>query len=283
MTLPNFFIIGAPKCGTTSIARYLSQHERVFFCEPKEPNYLARSLSMPGGFLSQQAWHTDYETWVSLFSGATQSHIAVGEGSTRYLRCVPALNEIKSSFPAAKLVVCLRNPAELAESWHAQKLWEGQEDERVFEVAWNLQGPRDRGEIGLPKGLAERDALKYSSVAAIGSQLVRVLELFSKEQVLIVSIDDLRAEPRSTYLSILKFLDVPDDGRVEFPRLNARRKRRLTLRNIARSVRDALFGDDEPPTQVPPSDEFRQQLRGHFRSEVDLLESVTGRALATWY
>ena len=46
MMLPDFFIVGAPKCGTTAISEYLRTHPRIFMCKPKEPHYFA--LDIPG-------------------------------------------------------------------------------------------------------------------------------------------------------------------------------------------------------------------------------------------
>ena len=160
---PNFFVLGVPKCGTTSIAGYLAAHRDIFISDPKELNYLARSLSVPGGFLSRQAWHTDGEEWLRLFAAAKPGVKAVGEGSTRYLRCKAALIQIKPRFSHAKLIVCLRNPADLAESWHSQIFWEGQEDQNDFELAWRLQAARAAGEVPLPPGLEEYDALEYDA------------------------------------------------------------------------------------------------------------------------
>jgi hypothetical protein len=86
------FLVGAPKSGTTSLAHYLSNHRQVFMTEPKEPNYFARSLSLPGGYLSRQDWHTSLASWEQLFEAASPDTLVAGEASTRYLRCKDALS-----------------------------------------------------------------------------------------------------------------------------------------------------------------------------------------------
>ena len=79
MKKPNFFIIGAPKCGTTALARYLSEHNDIFMCQPKEPNYFSSDLPM------RQPGVESIDEYLNLFSDADDSCKAVGEASVWYL------------------------------------------------------------------------------------------------------------------------------------------------------------------------------------------------------
>ena len=89
---------------------------------------------------------------------------------------------------------------------------------------------------------------------------------------------------RESSLRLLRFLDLPDDRRSEFPRTNTRRRRRWWRpREFVRSVRDSLIGSDGPLPQVPASAAFRAELREHFRDEAKLLGDLTGRDLSLWY
>ena len=74
MKKPNFFIIGAPKCGTTSLASWVSEHPSVYMSPLKEPDYFHANEKI--GSLKE------YE---QLFEGAGPEHITVGEASVRYL------------------------------------------------------------------------------------------------------------------------------------------------------------------------------------------------------
>jgi len=70
---PNFFIIGAPKCGTTSLATYLGMHPNVFMCSPKEPHYFSTDIN----------WQLvkNKNDYLKLFAKATNDNFAIGEGS----------------------------------------------------------------------------------------------------------------------------------------------------------------------------------------------------------
>lgn len=91
MKKPNLFIVGAPKCGTTALAEYLDSHPNIFMCRPKEPNYYANALTLPGAYLDRQSYHVDLQAYLGLFDHATEDHVILGEASTRYLRHKPAL------------------------------------------------------------------------------------------------------------------------------------------------------------------------------------------------
>ena len=71
---PNFFIVGAPKCGTTALSHYLRQHPRIFFSLPKEPHYFATDLP-------RYRMVTHEPAYLEYFRGAGPQHTAVGEGS----------------------------------------------------------------------------------------------------------------------------------------------------------------------------------------------------------
>jgi hypothetical protein len=77
---PNFFILGAPKCGTTSLAAWLAAHPAVYMSPLKEPAYFAADLKVdrPGP-----------QEYRALFSAAGDIHLAVGEASTCYLHVGP--------------------------------------------------------------------------------------------------------------------------------------------------------------------------------------------------
>jgi len=135
---PNFFIIGAPKCGTTSLARYLGGHPHVFVTTPKEPCYFSRSLTTEREQRRSKVCHRTLDGYLHLFDLAKEQHWLRGDATTRNLRCEAALLEIKALVADARLIVMLRDPAEMVPSWHAQKLHERQEVERDLERAWRL-------------------------------------------------------------------------------------------------------------------------------------------------
>lgn len=302
--IPDLFLVGAPKAGTTALAQYLSEHPQVFMSEPKEPNYFARHLTVPRHRRPGTS-HTDLEAYLRLFESAGPGHRVLGEASTRYLRSRRALEGIRALSPEARIVVMLRNPVDLVQSWHGQKLYEGQETEEDFERAWRLEGERREGRH-LPEGLIARDALFYAKVGSIGTQLERVLELFPAERVKVLFFDDLGADARRVYEDVLGFLGLESDGRTDFPVVNpARRltrprlarllqrrpafvqagidavKRRLGLRDLgmSRAIERVVATEHRRP---PLSPAFRAELVAFFAEEVRKVEGLTGRELPTW-
>ena len=87
MTLPNFFIVGAPKCGTTALHAYLSQHPDVFMSDPKEPHYFGSDLDFRYRRRPSDAQYRSY------FAGAGDRR-RIGEASVWYLYSECAADEI---------------------------------------------------------------------------------------------------------------------------------------------------------------------------------------------
>lgn len=130
MKRPNLFIIGAPKCGTTSLSRWMGQHPEIYFCPKKEPHYFNTDGMQTVKTLDE------YER---LFESATDTHRVVAEGSTHYLYSSVAVPHILKYNPDAKFIVCLRNPVEMAPSLHSERLSWGRETVKSFEKAWDMQ------------------------------------------------------------------------------------------------------------------------------------------------
>jgi hypothetical protein len=273
--LPNFFIIGAPKCGTTSLARYLESHPQIFVTNPKEPSYFAQSLLTDWAKKRAPSYQCDLDSYLRLFQAASDKQVRRGEATTRYLRSEAALREIKTLCPEARLIAMLRDPVAMVESWHAQKLWEKQETEPVLERAWRLEESRRRGE-NLPARLKATDALFYSQVARLGSQLERLLESFPREQVHLILLDDLHRDPLQVYQGALQFLGVPYDERTDFAVHNPRRN--LTANRILSAM--GLVSPRTPTAKM--SSAFGDELRQFFEPEVVKLERILDRDLSAW-
>src|SRR5215468_7362257 len=84
------------------------------------------------------------DEYEALFCAATEKHIAVGEASVWYLSSAEAVPAILRYQPAAKFIIMLRNPVEMAPALHGEMLLSGLERERKFSTAWNLQDERSR-------------------------------------------------------------------------------------------------------------------------------------------
>jgi len=294
-SLPNLFLIGAPKCGTTSLFQYLGQHPAVFVPECKEPNYFARDLTLDNSNLNRYQWHTSWAGYCALFASAEGRYRL--DASTRYLRHQKALEEISAKFHKPKIIVSIRNPVDLVVSWHAQKIFEGQETESDFETAWALQEKRRQGSH-LPAGLIARDALDYWKVASLGTQLENVYRIFPRDHVLVIFFDDLKNFPRRVYLEILQFLELQDNGCTEFSVLNQRKHFRsrmipYLIGNMPMRLRKLIQIDQflyhprfswlfSKEKGQRCSAEFMDQLKKVFSGEVRLIETLTGRTMSEW-
>ena len=162
MKEPNFFIIGAPKCGTTSLARWLSEHPEVFMSPVKEPHFFSTDFSL-GDF-------SDENSYYALFADACPNHIAVGEASATYLRSEVAVMNIENKHRRARYIVMLRNPVDMAHSLHWQAVFSGDENAEDFEQAWRLNSKRENGQ-DIPPNCRDPKTVQYRRFCSLGEQL----------------------------------------------------------------------------------------------------------------
>jgi len=296
---PDFFIIGAPKCGTTALYVWLSEHPNIFMSPVKEPHFLAEDLP------DKRRNIVDYRAYLNLFSKARAEHFAVGEGSTSYISSPAAIRNIKKRFPEARLVALVRNPVDMAYAAHNQLLSSMNEDVADFEEAWRLQEQRRQGER-IPKKCLHPKGLLYGEKARVGAQLQMVLEEIPRDLVQINFFDDLVTNPVTVYRAVLGHLSVPDDKRRDFQRINVSKRLRSRafgslLRRasaVGRPVKrwiQSTFGVEPPHiitaisrlnrekySRPPLREGFRLELMEYFRGDVKLLSQITGRDLSHW-
>lgn len=287
---PDFFLIGAPKCGTTAFSEYLRSNPAVFFSDPKELNFF--NSDMPDRDRTESL-----EEYLRHFRGA-DGFAAAGEGSAWYLYSRVAVPNILRFNPSAKLIVMLRNPVEMAEALHSQNVWDREDDAEDFEKAWRLQGARKRGER-LPPFAEEPWQLQYGEICKLGAQMRRLYQNAPRSQVLAVLLEDMKRDARGAYEGALRFLGVPSDGRAEFPPINERKrlrsaflgdaarlvqntKRKLGIRRsfgVLTAFRELLTVPKARPQLRP---EFRRELSDYFRDDTALLGELLGRDLSHW-
>jgi len=299
--IPNFYILGAPKCGTSAMSAYLAEHPNVFMSDPKEPMFWASDFP---AYQKQVPGMRTMNDYLGIFKHSTDQHSTVGEATTYYLMSTVAVQRILNFNPDSRFLVMLRNPIDLVPAYHNEKLFDFTEDVEHFETAWNLQQERARGRC-IPPSCSQPEMLQYRRVAALGSQITRLQKLVDPNRLAIVLFDDFTANTQATYLRILKFLELPDDGRTSFPRVNERRAprfRRLNalyhtnhdvmqrivhgVRRKARSITPLrnLWNaiQSKPRARTKISKETRQDLTAFFEDEIRLLSEVLGRDLDHW-
>ena len=202
----DFSIIGAPKCGTTSIAYYLSHHPAVDFSSIKEPFYYNTRTPAFNGV-------RDSEVYYSLFKNDGRLR---GEGTTWYLYSNEAVSNILRENAEAKFIICLRNPVDAVVSWHAHMRLVGAEAEKDLSNAWDLTDIRLSRPTHIPV-YGDVCMLDYKNLYNYGDQLEKLLSICRQDQVHIIKFDYLCNSPSLVYEETLDFLGLQHDGRTEFP------------------------------------------------------------------
>lgn len=213
---PNLFIVGAPKCGTTAWVHYLGSHPDIFFSAFKEPHYFATDFP-------NWRFFKDEAKYLALFDDSSDAKV-VGEASVRYLHSEEAAANIRRFNPDAKIIIFVRDQADYLPSQHNQMLFNKDECIADFERAWRLSGKRDVTNIS--PTCREPKFLDYAAAGAFSQHAERYFAQFDKDQIRVFHFRDWSRDPRTTYLEILRFLNLPDDGRVEFPKINEAKQRR---------------------------------------------------------
>ncbi len=208
---PTFFLIGAPRCGTTALSKYLSKHPQICFSRPKEPHFFTILLKLLGKVDIEQDYIQRF------FFHKTDQHLVTGEGSVSYLYSEQALDTILTLNPDAKFIVNVRNPVDMIYSYHARLLKLVEEDQQNFKIAWDLQEARAQGK-NLPKRCHDADLFQYKEIGSLGKYVQRLFDRVGRERVHIVVFDDFAADTLAEYKKVLKYLGVEYDGRTEFPR-----------------------------------------------------------------
>jgi hypothetical protein len=278
---------------------YLRPHPNIYMSPVKEPHYFAKDLGTYPRIQTPEAYE-------QLFTGSTSQHLRVGEASVYYLRSTVAIQNIHQFNPDAKLIAMFRNPVEMLHSLHSQLLYVAEENLPDFETAWRMQEQRARG-LDLPPRSRGAFLLQYREFGRFGTQAERLLSTFPKTQVKLILYDDFTASPQRVYDEVIDFLNLPHDGRTEFPRINENKRARLdwlrslyrkpppALRSVFRGLKRVVGAgalgaaagkvlelnttkERRPPLQPA----FRAELAAVFREEVNQLGRLLNRDLSHW-
>jgi hypothetical protein len=196
-TLPNFFIVGAPKAGTTSLYAYLAQHPQVFMPAMKEPQYFAQ-IHPTAEFEHLIDAIRDRDAYLRLYRGAA-GYSAIGDASPSYLWHPEVPARIKRAAPHARIIIALRDPIERAQSHYFETFREGAEHLPFYAAL--------RSDLGRPcKGLGVSHM--YVELGMYAAQVERYLEVFGAERVHVLLFDDLERSARDALASICRFLEL---------------------------------------------------------------------------
>jgi hypothetical protein len=265
---PNLFLVGAPKCGTTSLYNYLRQHPQIFFpaareassnWRVKEPAFFCPELLPPDIVIR------DEQQYLANYAGS-EHYRWRGDATTYYLYSKDAPARIKAYSPDARILVILRPPVEQMRSNHAHLLRAGREDIADFHAAVAATDDRRRGRRMPARGV--QAWLDYTGVCSFAPQVERYQKVFGADRVKVELLEDLRARPAETYRDVLAFLEVDMDFLPEFRVHNEAPPRGVLERFITNIYR-------RPAVKQAASALFPYQARRRVVSGIRRLE--TGR------
>jgi len=258
--LPDFLLVGAPKCGTSALHAALARHPALYLSEPKEPKFFLTDDAPPpasgGGPGDVATWaehvwrRADYE---ALFAAAPRDALC-GESTVFYLCDLEAQRRIQKLLPDVRLIAVLRDPVERAHSNWAHLRGAGLEPEADFRCAL----AREPGRAAA--GWAH--FWHYACQGRYGEQLAHLDGLFPREQVLLLRYRELRDAPMETLDRVCRFLGVAEGAVSSVPHHN---------------VRPDVVGRSAGPTAAE-----RAAALPHFADDVARVEARTGWDLDAW-
>ncbi|WP_108838567.1 sulfotransferase [Tateyamaria sp. Alg231-49] len=297
---PNVFLIGAPKCGTTTVVRALETHSRIFLPYPKETGFWSHDLVSKSDVTNL----TSIDDYLALFAKAPNSKTHLLDGSVIHMFSEVAVAEILKFNPNARFLVMLRNPVDQVQSLHQEQRFAMNEDEPDFWTAWQLQDARARGEH-VPKQCPDPVRLSYARQDMLGDQLERAMSQIPKDQLWVGFVEDLQRNTEAVYAEILAFLGLEFEPLVDHgPSKSSRTHRFPGLANFYQSppaafaplvrpvkhllrsggatqklVRRLLIKDMKRDVL---SSERRAELHALFDPQTAKIEMLTGRDLSSW-
>jgi hypothetical protein len=272
--LPTFILVGAMKCGTTSLHQYLEAHPEICVSDPKEPNF----------FLGRNEKGLDW--YRQCFDGEAREY---GEASTNYtkyptFRGVP--ERMHDLLPEVKLLYLVRDPIERALSHYAHNRAAGREAQSVDEAFRPVEESH------------------YLQTSRYHAQISRYLDHYPREHLLVVESERLRADRRAVLRTIFEFLGVATeiDGTAfeeEYHTTSGKLRPGVSsflqetalgrmLTSVGRAVLpqallerglDVVRSDVERPTL---SDTTRHRVRAYLQDDADRLRALTGMAFDSW-
>ncbi len=299
MNRPNFFVVGMGKAGTTSLYRYLKQHPEVYLPLVKEPRYFSFKGRRPefSGPLDEELVNntTVYErgTYYALFDAVTKES-AVGEISPSYIHLSGCATAIHEELPDAKIILILRNPAQVAYSAYLHMVRVGIEP-LDFDEAISLEESRVQ--------LNWAWHWHYKKLGLISSNIQEYIDIFGREKLLFIKYEDFKVDNQGVLKSICRFLGVDDTFKFESTVVNTsdqptwkllhrvysnpssivNRFTRIALPLYFREKLKMLYQSinlSQSAENFDNNDEER--LKAKYKTEIIRWQEMTGLSLSDW-
>ncbi len=311
------FIVGAPRCGTTTMARWLQAHPQVLFPFVKEPHFFAEHdlRGLDDAELRRRVQHDFLDHY---FPDPRPGQEVGADCSVSYLYVPEQLEPVLKLWPNSRFIVAVRDPLTLLPSLHKRLIFTGDENIRRFEDAWAAVPDRAAGRR-IPWSTIEPRWLRYDEAGRYGTYVERLFAAVGRERCMVMVFDDLVADPAGQHRRLLDFAGLtPTDP----PQLKAEREsksvRFLLLQQLlkrpprallpylasirhrgrfdhaaARGAVDAPVGQPSlrkrilrwnrvPDENRPVPIEVQREIRARFQHEIDRLGELIGRDLGHW-
>jgi hypothetical protein len=210
--IPNLFIVGHPRSGTSSLHYYLSQHPDIFMTVIKEPNYFALDFREESDRFHGKKLYFPYRTrdqYLRLYRNWGYEKIA-GEATATNLCSRVSAENIHRFNPRAKIIMLFREPVDFLYSFHSAAQFALGEHYKNFERALLAENRRRKGE-DLSKRVINPSWLFYSEFIKYAEQVSRYLTYFNRDQIKTIIFDEFKADALGAYRDILTFLNVDCD------------------------------------------------------------------------
>lgn len=312
------FVVGAPRCGTTTLSSFLRNHPDICFPFVKEPHFFAQNdLRQLGDEDLRKRVESDY---LDRFFGHCSAERRVGaDGSVSYLYTPEQMEPILRLWPDSRFVIAVRDPLEMLPSLHNRLIYIGDESLARFEDAWAAVPARAEGRK-IPRSCVDPRWLRYDEAARYGSYVERFFTAVGRHRCHVVVFDDLHRDPEGQYRNMLTFLGLAPQERIDIrPRRESYGVRLQWLQRLLkrppRPVREFLAGhhyrqrerdlDDgsednaavekifsirkrllrwnrlpRPQREIPIA--VQHDIRLHLKDEVEKLGDLLGRDFSHW-
>lgn len=281
----NFFIVGAPKCATTSLHRYLDKHPDIFMSIPKETNFFSSEEILSQKLFYDEKIIKTKSEYEEVFAGAYSGQL-LGEASVSYLFYSEAARKIRAHNPDAKIIIMIRDPVERAFSHFLM-------DQRLGYCNHSLESI-----------LENRDGLslyyqQYVLVGLYHDQIKRYIDLFGSENVFVALDEDLAVDGENLLSSLCDFLGLeflpelhsckkhnsykePSSFIVaQLYKIGALRRafQKLMPKSVSDLVKKRIFSNADKPEM---SDFLQDELYSIFNDDILKTGELIGRDLSHW-
>lgn len=288
LMLPNFFIVGAPKAGTTSLYHYLDEHPDVFMSPIKEPNYFSYEPTIKQELYYQERGIGNWDEYKNLFeySGGKK---AVGEASVSYLfyKEVPQL--IKNKIQDARIIILLRNPVERAFSHY-------QMDCKLGYVNTSFE------KIIFSKNRTRLENLFYQQFILLGlyyEQVKRYLDVFGAEKVLVILFDDFKNDTEKEIKRLYRFLEIDETIKLNLGKTHNtfaaprnrlfsiiyrfKKVRMMMKKFLPQKIQSYILKIILTKKKTPVDEKTINFLNEFYKPDILKLEKLLNRNLSAWY